>query len=334
MRMKGLWFRIFGLLVMLALITSCGTNSAGTTTSPVPSPEDTAASPAPSPEDTAASPAPTNGNPITIGSKDFAEQYILSNMYRLLLEHNGMTVEDVVILPNEAAAQEAITSGEIDLYPEYAATALQAILGEELPDPPDRDEIYNQVKEAYEEQFDLIWLERSPFENNQALAMTRERAEELGITTYSDLSEQANELVLGGPAEFFARPDGLEGLQEAYGGFEFRETRQLSPALRYPALQDGTIDVVVAFSTDGEISGLDLQLLEDDQQFYPPYQVAPVVRQDVLEANPQIADTLNELAPLLDEETMSGLNWQVTGPDQREPEDVAQDFLTEQGLLD
>jgi len=315
MKLKGMWFRILGLLVLLAFITACG--NVGTTASPSP-----------------AAP-PANGTTLRIGSKNFTEQFILAEMYAAALEANGFTVDRANIgLDNEAIAHQAITSDQIDLYPEYVATALQAILQEALPSPPSREEIYDRVKTAYAERFNLEVLEPSGFENNQALAMTKAKAQELGIATYSDLSQKAGELVLGGPAEFFERPDGIRGLQQAYGGFQFRDSRQLTPSLRYPALQDGTIDVVVAFSTDGEIAGLDLQLLEDDKQFYPPYQVAPVVRQNVLEANPQIAEILNRVTAELDDpETMAALNWQVDGPDGREPADVARAFLQERGIV-
>jgi osmoprotectant transport system substrate-binding protein len=229
-------------------------------------------------------------------------------------------------------AHQALLNGEIDLYPEYTSTGLQAILKQ--PALKDRQQIYNTVKSEYEKQFQLTWLDPSPFENNQALAMTKARADELGIKTYSDLSQKAGDLILGGPAEFFEREDGVKGLQSAYGGFQFKDNKQLDPALRYGALQNGEIDVVVAFSTDGEIGGLDLALLEDDKQFYPPYQVAPVIRQSTLEANPQIADVLNMLAPkLADAKTMANLNYAVDGPDKKEPADVAKQFLTEQGLI-
>jgi osmoprotectant transport system substrate-binding protein len=323
MKRKGLWIRILGLLALLAVITACG-NNGGTAASPAVSPEG-------SPD-----PTPTTGGTLRIGSKNFTEQFILAEMYAAALEAEGFVVNRANIgLDNEAIAHQAITNGQIDLYPEYVATALQAILQQDLPQPPVREEIYGIVQSAYAGlQPPLRVLEASGFENNQALAMRKDQAEELGIRSYSELSAQADQLVLGGPAEFFERPDGLRGLQEAYGGFNFRETRQLTPSLRYPALQDGTIDVVVAFSTDGEIAGLDLQLLEDDQQFYPPYQVAPVVREEVAAANPQIVEILNRVtAELQDPETMAGLNWQVDGPDGREPADVARAFLQERGIV-
>jgi osmoprotectant transport system substrate-binding protein len=162
--------------------------------------------------------------------------------------------------------------------------------------------------------------------------MTQERSEELGITTISDMVEQAGDLVMAGPAEFQEREDGLLGLKDTYGDFELEEYKAVDPGLRYRSLVDGDADVVVAFGTDGEISRYNLVLLEDNQNLFPPYQVAPVVRQDVLDANSGIADALNELSPLLTTETMQQLNNEVS-ENQREPEDVAREFLVQEGLI-
>jgi osmoprotectant transport system substrate-binding protein len=166
--------------------------------------------------------------------------------------------------------------------------------------------------------------------------MTQAKADELGIKTYSDLVAQSGTLRLGAPPEFPERED-TKGLVEAYGfdpAFTGDNFVQLDTgSLRYEALQNGDIDVVVAFGTDGQINGLGLALLEDDKGYYPVYQIAPVIRQDTLTANPAIADALNELAPALTDDVMSGLNWQVDGPDKQEIADVARAFLQEQGLI-
>ena len=270
---------------------------------------------------------------VVIGSKDFTEQFIVAEMYAQVLENAGFTVERKLNLGGTPIAHEAIVNGEIDLYPEYTSTGLLTVL--KLSPIQDAQEIFATVKQGYEEQYGLTWLNPSPFNDTQALAMTREVAAQYGIQTYSDLSQKAPELVLGGPAEFLEREDGIKGLQQAYGGFEFKEIRQLGTgSLRYQALLDGQVDVVVAFGTDGAIKGNDLLLLVDDKVFYPIYNVAPVVRMDVLQEYPQIADLLNELAPLLTDEVMSGLNWQVDGPVKKEPADVAREFLLENGLVD
>lgn len=270
--------------------------------------------------------------PIVVGSKNFTEEFILGHMYALMLEAAGFEVEREIGLGATPIAHAALVEGEIDLYPEYTSTALITVL---QADPiNDREAVYRAVSEAYAEDFDLVWLDPSPFNNPQALATRKDVSAELGMTTYSELAEVADQLTIGGPPEFFEREDGLPGLQAAYGGFDFAETRQLDPGLRYEALVNGDIDVVLAFGTDGQISGFDLVLLDDDQGFFTPYPVAPVVRGDVLRAEPGIAEVLNTLAPRLTNEIMQVLNWSVDGPDKREPEDVARDFLIAEGLIE
>lgn len=253
-------------------------------------------------------------------------------MYAQLLEQGGFTVERKFDLGATDVAQQALLNAEIDLYPEYTSTALLTVL--KLPKQDDPQQIFNTVKSEYEKQFQLTWLQPSPFNDTNALAMKKDKANQLGIKTYSDLFSKADQVILGGPPEFFESEQGLRPLRELYTGPEFKETKQIDPGLRYQALLNDQIDVVVAFSTDGQIGANDLLVLQDDKGFYPVYQVAPVVRQDVLEANPQIAEILNVLnTPKLDETTMSNLNNMVDGDQQMEPEAVAKQWLTEQGLL-
>jgi osmoprotectant transport system substrate-binding protein len=268
---------------------------------------------------------------IKVGSKDFTEQFILGEMYALVLEDAGFEVERRLNLGGTPVAQAGLESGEIDVYPEYTGTGLLTVL--KLPASSDQQEVYTTVADEYQEKFSLVWLDPAPMNNTQALAMTRDRAEELGIQTISDMATQAGDLVMIGPPEFEVREDGLPGIRDAYGGFELAEYKAVDPGLRYKGLVDGEADVAVAFGTDGEISAFDLVVLEDDQNLFPPYQVAPVIRQDTLDSQPGIADALNRLAPLLTNETMQKLNYEVSG-NQREPADVAQEFLTEQGLIE
>jgi len=267
---------------------------------------------------------------ISVGSKDFTEQLILGEMYALMLEENGFDVERKLNLGGTPVAQAAIESGEIDLYPEYTGTGLLTVL--KLPASSDQDAVYNTVKEEYQEQFDLVWLEPAPMNNTQALAMTEDKADELGIRTISDFAAQADDLVLIGPPEFEVREDGLPGLREAYGDFNLEEYKAVDAGLRYRGLIDGEADVAVAFGTDGEISAYNLVVLEDDQNLFPPYQIAPIVSQAALDQNPGIGDALNQLSPLLNDGVMRQLNYEVSG-NQREPAEVAREFLVDSGLI-
>ncbi|MFZ4675251.1 MAG: glycine betaine ABC transporter substrate-binding protein [Nodosilinea sp.] len=267
---------------------------------------------------------------VSVGSKDFTEQLIIGEMYALMLEENGFTVERKLNLGGTPVAQAAIESGEIDLYPEYTGTALLTVL--KLPVNGDQQAVYETVKQAYQEQFNLVWLDPSPMNNTQALAMTEERAEALDIRTISDFAAQASTLTLIGPPEFEIREDGLPGLQAAYGNFSLKGYKAVDPGLRYKGLVDGEADVAVAFGTDGEIDAFNLVVLEDDQGLFPPYQVAPIVSQAALDENPGIAEALNQLSPLLNDGVMRELNYEVSG-NQREPAEVAREFLVNAGLV-
>ena len=135
-----------------------------------------------------------------------------------------------------------------------------------------------------------------------------------------------------GPPEFQEREDGLPGIKKVYGDFQLKAYKAVDPGLRYKSLVDGEADVAVAFGTDGQISAFKLVVLEDDKNLFPPYQVAPVVRQQTLDANPKVAEALNALAPKLTDDTMRRLNYEVDG-NKREPADVAKEFLTKEGLI-
>ncbi|MGD2078905.1 MAG: glycine betaine ABC transporter substrate-binding protein [Chloroflexota bacterium] len=268
---------------------------------------------------------------VRISSKEFTEQFILGQMYLQLLEDAGI---EATYSPVGGTAEnhQALIEGQIDVYPEYTGTALLTHL--ELPYDPSMSptDVYNTVKSAYEEQFDLTWLDQTAFNNTYCLTMPRERAAELDIETVSDLSEKAPDLVFGTTQEFTERDDGLPGLRETYGGFEFSEVLGLDPGLLYSGLEEGDIDVTTCFGTDGQIAAYDLLVLEDDKNFWPPYPVAPVIRQEILDENPEIATALNKIAPLLDGNTMSTLNWEVAG-NGREADEVAREFLVENNLI-
>ncbi len=272
-------------------------------------------------------PAPT----IRVGSKEFTEQLILGEMYAQLLEDTGFVVERNLGLGGSPALQDALVTGKIDLYPEYTGTALMTVL--KLPVNTDPQQVYETVAQGYKEQFDLVWLDPAPMNNTYVLVMTREGAERYGIQTISDMVAQAGELTMAGTVEFANREDGLPGLKRVYGDFELSRYIPIEPDLKYKALVEGEADVITGFGTDGQISAFDLVALEDDAQLYPPYQVAPVVREKILLDHPEIRDILNALAPLLTNETMRRLNNDVSS-NKQEPSAVAKTFLTQQGLID
>lgn len=267
---------------------------------------------------------------IVIGSKDFTEQYIVAEMYALLLENAGLNVERKFGLAGTPVAHAAIMAGEIDLYPEYTGTGLLVVL--KLPVSSDRQAVYEAVAKGYKEQFNLVWLDPAPMNNTQALAVTQEVAARYSLRTMSDLVQHASELVMVGPPEFDQREDGLPGIKKVYGDFQLKAYLPVEKGLRYKGLIEGNAQVVVAFGTDGEISAYNLVVLEDDKHMFPPYQLAPVLRQEVLDAHPEIRDLLNDLTARLDDVTVRRLNYEVSGK-QREPAAVAREFLVQEGLL-
>ena len=296
--MKKFYLIVFSLLTLALLTTACG------------------------------APAATK---VRVGSKEFTEQYILGNMYQILLEDAGFEATYSAI-GGSSENHQALLEDQIDIYPEYTGTSLMTHLGMAYDPSMTASDVYNTVKQAYEEQFGLTLLAQTAFNNTYCLTMTQEMAAQLGVVTVSDLSAKAPDLVFGTTQEFTERDDGLPGLQATYGGFEFKEVLALDPGLLYAGLDEGDIDVTTCFGTDGQISAYNLVVLEDDKGFWPPYPVAPVVSQEFLDENPEIATTLNKLASLLDGVTMSGLNWEVAG-NAREADEVAREFLQENGLI-
>ncbi len=277
---------------------------------------------------------------VTVGSKEFTEQLILGQITILALEEHGIPTVDETGLGGTAIAREAQEAGDIDIYWEYTGTALISHLGfdEVITDP---DECYNVVKETDLERYGLVWLDYTPFDNTYALMMRNADAQALGITSISDLAEAINagvdapdpgSWVFGSNHEYSTRDDGYPGLLEHYG-FEFDSVDVMDYGIIYTALRDGQLAVAMCFATDGRIPAFDLVVLEDDLQFHPVYNAAPVVRQETLEAAPQIADILNPIARALDLESMSNLNMLVDEEDYL-PREVAEDWLREQGFIE
>jgi osmoprotectant transport system substrate-binding protein len=291
------------------------------------------------------------GEPIRVGSKDFTESIIIGEMYAQLLEKAGLQVERKLNLGGTAVAQEGLVGDSLDLYPEYTGTGLLVVLGKTLADVPGlgggtpeagatpvagdaREAVYNYVKSEYQTQYNLTWLDQTAMNDSQALAVTRQFSEENGVTTISQLVALASsvELVFSAPVDFEEREDGLKGLKAVYGEFD-ATVNGVAPGIKYQSFLDGDANVVLAFSTDAEIAINDLVVLQDDKGLWPPYFVAPVVRQDALDANPGLAPALNALAPILTTELMTGLNAKALTDPSLEIATIAKDFLTEQGLL-
>ena len=272
---------------------------------------------------------------ISVGSKNFTEQIVLGEMMAILLEDAGYTVDRSLNLGGLALVHEGLVSGELDVYVEYTGTGLVAVLEQEVPEGDSPDEVaqatYDQVAEAYMDEWNLVWLDELGFNNTYALAVTQETAEEYDLETTSDLVGVAEEMTMGTDPEVLVREDGLPGLQDTYG-FEFGDAVAMDSGLMYQAVDNGDVDIITAFTTDGRIAAMDLVLLEDDLGFFPPYYAAPVVRQDTIDANEGIQEVLNQLSGAISDEEMAQMNFQVDD-ENADPADVARTFLEDEGII-
>jgi osmoprotectant transport system substrate-binding protein len=265
---------------------------------------------------------------VRVGSKNFTEQFVLGELYAQALEANGIKTEKKLNLGGTLIAHKALEEKQIDLYPEYTGTILLAVLKQESM--TDQKAVYDKVKAAYAEK-GLVVLNQAPVNNTYVLVVRPDTAQKYKLQTDSDLAKVSKELKLGAGPEFRDRKDGLPGLRAKYG-MEFKEDLQLAIGLRYQALKSDQIQVVNGYSTDGMISAMKLVRLKDDKNLWPPYFIVPVVRKEVLDANPKIADVLNRVNAMLDDATMAEMNYKVDG-DKMEPRDVAHDFLKSKGVV-
>jgi osmoprotectant transport system permease protein len=266
---------------------------------------------------------------VVIGSKPFAESYILAEMFAQTLEARGIAVDRRPGLGATEIAFGALRTGAIDVYPEYTGTGLLAVLHE--PPASDPRVVYGRVAGEFRRRWGVRWLPPLGFQNTYAIAVRRETAARLGLRTLSDLARHGGEITAGLTPDFIGRDDGLPGLQRAYG-FRPRQVRPLVQALKYPALAAGSVDVVDGYSTDGAIARYDLVVLEDDRAFFPPYEAAALVSARLWRDNPAAIAALTELSGRLDEPRMRVLNRRVE-VDGEPVATVARDALRELGLV-
>ncbi len=259
---------------------------------------------------------------IIVGSKGFTENLILSELYALALEDAGFHVEREFEVSN-AVIHEALCNGEIDLYPEYTGTALMTILGEPMMTDP--QEVYDTVKDMYASRYDLDVLDMSPASDGNSLAIRKDTAEEYGIRTISDLQANADKIRFGSTSDFYEREDGMLGLEKVYGEFDFASENSFDNSLKYQVMESDEVDCVPAYTTDAQLSSGDFVLLEDDKGLWPPYNVIPVARQEIIDEYPEAAEAINELSAQIDTATLTKLNARVD-VNKEEYDDVAADF--------
>ena len=269
-------------------------------------------------------------DPIVVGSKNFMESRLLSEMFSQLIEaRTELSVTRRFGLAGTQVCFEALKTGGIDLYPEYSGTGLVTLLGE--PPLTDRVSVLNRVRAEFLRRWNIWWLAPLGFENSYALALRRDRAQALNLQTISDLVRVAPGMKAGFGYEFIQRADGLVGLNESYG-LQFQEVIGMQQTLKYQAADKGAIDLLDVYTTDGSLAVYDFVILEDDRHFFPPYDAAALVRGEILERHPELAPVIALLTNALDPSRMRELNLRIQ--EHGEPvAQVAHDALRTLGLV-
>ncbi|WP_172651152.1 glycine betaine ABC transporter substrate-binding protein [Rhodococcus opacus] len=277
------------------------------------------------------------GVKITVGSKDFTEQVTLGYIIEFALSAAGAEVRDLTNIQGSNSTRDAQLDGQIDVTYEYTGTGWINYLGNEIP-IPDPTAQFEAVRDEDLESNGMVWVDPAPMNNTYALAMSRQTAEETGITTLSEYADLVNRDPAAATTcvetEFNVRQDGFPGMAAKYGFDPARANRQiLQTGIIYQATADGTqCKFGEVFTTDGRIIALDLVLLEDDRQFFPKYNPAITMRKDFAEAHPQVAEVMAPISAALTNEEITELNRRVD-VEGEEPADVARDWMVEKGFV-
>ena len=268
---------------------------------------------------------------INIATKPMTEGYILGQMLTELIEQDTDLKVNITngVGGGTSNIHPAIVKGEFDLYPEYTGTSWEAVLKKE--DSYDESK-FDELQKEYKEKYNLEYVNLYGFNNTYGLAVNKDIAEKYNLKTYSDLAKVSNNLIFGAEYDFFEREDGYKELQKVYN-MNFKKQIDMDIGLKYQAMKDKKIDVMVIFTTDGQLAISDVVVLEDDKKMYPSYRAGTVVRSEILSEYPELKPVLEKLNNILDDKTMADLNYQVES-EGKKPEDVAREYLQEKGLLE
>jgi glycine betaine/choline ABC-type transport system substrate-binding protein len=269
---------------------------------------------------------------VTIGSKNFTEEFILGQIYAQALKAAGYTVKTQLNLGSEQIAFKAVKSGQVDAYPEYTGTALTSFFKMKATAVPhDEQKAYELAKGDFAKQ-GLTALAPTPFTDSNGVGMLKTAADKLGISTISDLKAKAPQLTFSGTPECPQRPDCLLGLKQVYG-LKFKKVTAVDPALRHTVLTTKKADVSIVFTTDGQLAQGKEKLLADDQHLFPPYNVTLVFKTAALnKLGPDAQKTIELVQKGLTTDAMQELNSRVD-IDKQTPAAVAKAYLTESGYI-
>ncbi len=275
--------------------------------------------------------AANGGKTITIGSKNFTEQFVLGNIYAEALSAAGYDVKRELNLGDENISFKALKGGQIDAYPEYTGTALSSFYDVKAEDiPKDANEAFEQAKQQLAKD-QITALPQAPFDNTYRLGMTKEEAAKIGNpTTISQLEGKSEDLRISGYPECRQRPDCLLGVQRTYG-LKFGDF--VASQEPYQILDTGEAEVAFIFTTDAQLTTDKYQVLDDDKQLFPPYHITFMVKDAKLrELGPDAQRVVEQIQEPLTDEVMAELNSRVD-LDKRKPEDVAKEYLRENGFI-
>ncbi len=274
--------------------------------------------------------AENNKEKVVVASKDYTEQEVLMHLYSDVIEDKtGIEVERKQDLGGSQVVLEATQKGEVDMYVDYTGTQYMSILKHDTN--TDMDEVYETCKKEMKEKYGLITLGQSEYNNTYALAMKQETADKYNLNKVSDLVSCASEFKVGTTHEFLNRKDGYNALCEYYG-LNFKSVSGLDSSTRYHALENDEVQIIDAFMTDGLLKKFQLKVLEDDKNFFPPYHAVPTIREEVLKKHPEIEKACEELNPLLTEEVMQELNYEVDELG-KSPREAAHEWLVKEGII-
>ena len=273
------------------------------------------------------------GKQLTVGSKNFTEEFILGEIYAQALQAAGYEVKKDLNLGSEQIALKALKGGDVDAYPEYTSTALTSFFDVQPQDiPKDAQQAVDETQSKFEQE-GLVAYDPTPFTSANAVGMLKKKADELGVKTVSDLKGKSQDLTLYGSPECRQRVDCLLGLEKDYG-LKFKKFTPVDIGLRYDVLDKGQADVSIIFTTDAQLSTRDdVVTLEDDKKVFPPGNVTFVASKKTADsAGPDLKETVENVQQGLTERVMQELNARVD-VDREEPSAVARAYLRESGYI-
>lgn len=267
---------------------------------------------------------------VAVGSKNFTEQVILGEIIAQHLENRlHQPVLRRLNLGGTLLAHQALLGKDIDLYPEYTGTAFTNVLKRSGVNDP--GVVLEQVRAEYAASFRIDWLDPLGFSSSFAMTVRGEDARARHLETLSDAAADPAGFTLGAGYEFLTRPDGYGAVNNKYPIKWNAAPKSMDLGLLYTALLQKQVSMAAGSTTDGLLSKLDVRVLKDDKQAFPPYQACIAVRSDTLAANPDLRKFLSELSAKFSDDTMRVMNYQVD-VEHRQVRDVAKEFLHKAGL--